>query len=371
MVLGVPKEIKEDEYRVAMVPSGVEVLTQHGHTVLIEQGAGLGTGISDEEYSQAGATLVESAAEVWAQAALIVKVKEPQPQEYPLIRPGQVIFTFFHFAADEGLTRAMQQSGAICIAYETIELPNGSHPILTPMSEIAGRMAVQIGAWCLERPYGGRGVLLSGVPGVSPATVVIIGGGTVGTNAAKIAAGFGARVIILDVNLERMRYLDDVMPPNVETLYSNTAHLREALREADLAIGAVYRSGARTPVLIKREMLTQMKPASVLVDVCVDQGGIAETSKPTTHRNPTYVVEGVIHYGVANMPGAVARTSTYALTNVTLPYVLTLAEEGWQEALRHHEPLRHGLNIAQGKVTLEPIAGLFGYEYIPPEKVLA
>jgi len=370
MVIGVPKEVKEDEYRVAMVPAGVEVLTQHGHTVLVERDAGAGTGITNEEYAQAGAKIVENAADVWAQACMIVKVKEPMPPEYPYARSGQIIFTFFHFAADENLTRAMVNSRATCVAYETIRLPNGTHPILTPMSEIAGRMAVQVGAWSLERPFGGRGVLLSGVPGVLPATVVIVGAGVVGTNAAKIAAGFGASVLMLDVNLDRMRYLDDVMPANVSTLFSNPANLRAALCEADMLIGAVYLSGKRTPVLVNRDKLRLMKTGSVLVDVCVDQGGFAETSHPTTHRNPTYVEEGVIHYAVANMPGAVSRTSTYALTNASISYILTLAEKGYPNALHENEPLQHGLNVVDGKVTLQPIAELFGYEYVPVEKVL-
>lgn len=370
MIIGVPKEVKEDEYRVAMVPAGVEELVQHGHTVLVEREAGIGTGILDEEYAKVGAKLIENAADVWAQSDMIVKVKEPIPQEYPLARPGQILFTFFHFAASESLTRAMVNSSAVCIAYETIRLPNGAHPILTPMSEIAGRMSVQVGAWSLERPFGGRGVLLPGVPGVLPATVVIVGAGVVGTNAAKIAAGFGANVMMLDVNLDRLRYLDDVMPANVRTLFSNPANRRDALREADLLIGAVYLSGKRTPVLVNRETLRLMKPGSVLVDVCIDQGGFAETSRPTTHRSPTYVEEGVVHYAVANMPGAVARTSTYALTNATTSYILALAEKGYPKALHENEPLRHGLNIVDGKVTLQPIAELFGYAYVPVERVL-
>lgn len=370
MVIGVPKEIKPDEYRVAMVPAGVEVLVQHGHTVLIERGAGDGTGISDEEYAQAGATLVEQAQQVWQEAELIVKVKEPMPSEYPLIRPNQTLFTFFHFAASESLTRAMVDSGAVCIAYETIQTADGAHPILLPMSEIAGRMAVQVGAWCLERPMGGRGVLLSGVPGVLPGLVVVIGAGVVGANAARIAAGLGARVIILDINVSRLRALEETLPANVDTLYSNPANLREAIQQADLVVGAIYVTGGRTPVLIKREMLSTMKPAAVLVDVSVDQGGLAETTRPTTHREPTYVVDGIVHYAVSNMPGAVARTSTYALTNITTPYVLRLAELGWQEACRQDPALRLGLNVVQGEVTLQPIAEQFGYEYVPPEKVL-
>lgn len=370
MIVGVPKEIKPDEYRVAMVPSGVEILVQHGHTVLIERGAGDGTGITDEEYAQAGATLADSAETVWQQADLIVKVKEPMPSEYPLIRPKQTIFTFFHFAANESLTRAMVDSDAVCIAYETIQTPDGSHPVLLPMSEIAGRMAVQVGAWCLERPMGGRGVLLSGAPGVLPGIAVVIGAGIVGANSARIAAGFGAHVIILDINVNRLRALEETLPANVDTLYSNPANLREAIRNADLVVGAIYVTGGRTPVLIKREMLATMKTGAVLVDVSVDQGGLAETTHPTTHREPTYIVDGVVHYAVSNMPGAVARTSTYALTNITTPYVLRLAEQGWQEACRQDPALRLGLNIVEGKVTLQPIAEQFGYEYVAPEAVL-
>ncbi|MCW5935341.1 MAG: alanine dehydrogenase [Fimbriimonadia bacterium] len=370
MIIGVPKEVKEDEYRVAMTPAGVEVLAHSGHTVLVEAEAGSGTGITNEEYAQAGATIVESAAEVWAQAELIVKVKEPMPQEYPLIRPQQILFTFFHFAASETLTQAMVNSGAICIAYETIQLPNGMHPILTPMSEIAGRLAIQVGAWSLMRPFGGRGVLLSGVPGVLPGNVVVVGAGVVGANAARIAAGFGANVKILDIHLDRLRYLEEIMPPNVDTLYSNPENLRESLRDADLLVGAVYLSGERTPKLVNRDSLRLMKPGSVLVDVCVDQGGFAETTHPTSHRNPTYVEENVIHYAVANMPGAVARTSTYALTNVTLPYVQAIARKGFPDALRDSELLRLGLNVAAGKVTLQPIAKLFGYDYTPVEDAL-
>ncbi|MFN4033329.1 MAG: alanine dehydrogenase [Fimbriimonadales bacterium] len=369
MVIGVPKEIKPDEYRVAMTPSGVEVLTQHGHTVLIERGAGDGTGIPDAEYAAAGATLADQAT-VWRDAEMIVKVKEPLPSEYPLIRPSQVLFTFFHFAASEDLTRAMVQSGAVCIAYETIQTPDGAHPILLPMSEIAGRMAVQVGAWCLERPMGGRGVLLAGAPGVLPGVVVVIGAGVVGANAARIAAGFGARVLILDINVARLRALEETLPANVDTLYSNPANLREATQQADLIVGAIYVTGGRTPILIKREMLPTLKQGAVLVDVSVDQGGLAETIRPTTHREPTYVVDGVVHYAVSNMPGAVARTSTYALTNITTPYVLRLAENGWQAACRKDPTLRLGLNIVQGKVTLQPIAEQFGYEFVAPDKVL-
>ncbi|MCX7992452.1 MAG: alanine dehydrogenase, partial [Fimbriimonadales bacterium] len=344
MIIGVPKEVKDSEYRVAMVPAGVEILTKAGHTVLIETSAGKGTGISDEEYAQAGARIVPDAQTVYAEADMVVKVKEPLPQEYPLIRPGQVIFTYFHFAADEGLTRAMMQSGAVCIAYETLQMDDGSLPLLIPMSEIAGRMAIQEGAKYLERPMEGRGILLSGVPGVRPAHVVVLGGGVAGTNAAKIAAGIGANVTVLDINIARLRVLEDILPKNVDTLMSNAYNIREELRRADLVIGAALRPGARAPILITREMLSLMKPGAVIVDISIDQGGIAETSKPTTHSHPVYTVDGIIHYCVTNMPGAVPGTSTYALTNETTRWVLELANMGWKEAARRLPPLQHALN---------------------------
>lgn len=369
MVVGVPKEVKQDEYRVAMTPAGVMALRQLGHEVLVEEGAGIGTHIPDEEYRQAGAQVLP-VANVWAKADLIVKVKEPQPQEYPHIRSGQMLFTYFHFAADEGLMRSMIGSGANCIAYETVELPNGSLPLLTPMSEVAGRISIQQGAKYLERPMGGRGVLLCGVPGVRPAVVAVIGGGVVGVNAVKVAAGFGATVYVLDISLDRLRYLDDVLPKNVITLHSNPGTVREVLKEADLVVGAVYVVGARAPVLVTRDMLKLMKPGSVIVDVSVDQGGCIETTKATTHRNPTYEVDGVVHYAVANMPGAVAHTSTYALTNATLPYVLKLAEHG-MDALRADPSLRKGLNVAGGAVTLRAIADQYGYPYQSTEDYLS
>src|SRR5437879_1799105 len=359
MIVGVPKEIKESEYRVSLVSAGAEALTEAGHTVLIEAGAGEGSGITDEEYQEHGATIVASSEEIYERAELIVKVKEPLPEEYPLIRPGQVLFTYFHFAADEGLIRAMLERRAVCIAYETLQLEDGSLPLLTPMSEIAGRMAIQEGAKYLERPMEGRGILLSGVPGVPPANIVILGGGVVGTNAAKIAAGIGARVTILDINLDRLRYLDDVMPKNVVTLFSDRVNIRRMLTEADLLIGAILIRGDRSPVLVTREMLKLMKRGAVIVDVAVDQGGCIETTRPTTHRNPTYIVEGVVHYCVTNMPGAVAGSSTYALSNETLPYVLRLAQHGWRRALADNQPLRHGLNIAEGKVVLPALADLY------------
>lgn len=369
MIIGVPAELKTDEYRVSLVPAGAESLTRNGHTVLVEAGAGLGTGISDAEYVAQGAEIV-STANVWARSELIVKVKEPLPSEYGSIRPNQVLFTYFHFAASEELSRAMLANRSVCIAYETIQEEGGTLPLLTPMSEVAGRMAIQEGAKFLERPQEGRGILLSGVPGVPPANIVILGGGVVGLNAAKIAAGIGALVTILDVNVERLRYLDDVMPQNVFTLYSNAYNLRKMLGEADLLIGAVLVRGDRAPVLVTRQMLGLMKPRAVIVDVAVDQGGCVETIRPTTHSNPIYMVDGIVHYGVANMPGAVAGTSTYALTNVTLPYLRELADKGWRRAMREHTALCRGLNIAEGHVTFEPIAELFDLPYTDPVELI-
>lgn len=360
MVIGVPREIKSSENRVAVVPAGVEALASHGHSVLVEQGAGLGSGFADDLYAGAGAELVPEAAEVWARAELICKVKEPIRPEWPLMRRDQVIFTYFHFAADEALTRAHIESGATCIAYETVQLDSGELPLLTPMSEVAGRMAVQEGAKYLEKLGGGRGVLLGGVPGVPAAEVVILGGGVVGTNAAKMAAGMGARVTILDVNLDRLRYLSDVMPANVEVIYSNRTTILEAIARADLVIGAVLIVGGKAPRLVRREDLRLMKPGSVVVDVAVDQGGCIETIKPTTHENPIYRVDDVIHYGVANMPAAVPRTSTLALTNATFPYSRMLADRGWKAACRAERPLLKGVNIAAGHVTYPGVAEAFG-----------
>jgi len=369
MIVGVPREVKNNEFRVALTPSGVMLLTQNGHKVVVETNAGEGTHITDDEYRAAGAEIL-SVEKVWSKADMIVKVKEPQPEEYERIRPGQLLFTYFHFAAGESLTRAMVASRATCIAYETVELPNGSLPLLTPMSEVAGRLSIQEGAKYLERPMGGRGILLSGVPGVKPATVAVIGAGVVGINAIKVAAGMGAMVYVLDVNLERLRYLDDIFPNNVITLHSNPGTIRGILPEVDLLIGAVYVTGTRTPVLVRREDLKLMKKGSVIVDVCVDQGGCFETTKPTTHANPTYEIDGVLHYAVANMPGAVAHTSTYALTNATLPYVIKIANKGLS-ALGSDAALRKGLNVAEGKVTLEAIATQYGYDYCSAESFLA
>jgi alanine dehydrogenase len=364
MVVGVPKEVKADEYRVAMLPVGVEELTGAGHRVLVERGAGLGSGISDAHYEQAGATVVDDANLIWARAELVIKVKEPQDLEWPRMRHGQVLFTYFHFAADEPLTRAVIRSGITAIAYETIRDAKGSLPLLTPMSEVAGRMSIQEGAKYLERPQEGRGILLAGVPGVAPAEVAILGGGIVGSNAARVAAGLGANVRLLDIDLDRLRYLDDIMPSNVTTLYSDRHTILESIERADLVVGAILITGARAPRLVRKEDLARMKPGSVIVDVAIDQGGCVETSRPTTHRNPTYVVDGVVHYCVTNMPGAVGRTSTYALCNVTLPYVLQLANQGWQEVAQSTPGIAQGVNIDRGRVTNPEVADTHGLPYV-------
>jgi alanine dehydrogenase len=371
MKIGVPKEIKTNENRIALVPAGAEALIGNGHTVLVETGGGLGSGFSDDAYTAVGAKIAPDAATVWKDSEMIMKVKEPIEREWPHMRKGQVIFTYFHFAADEKLTRAHMKSGATCIAYETVELPSRELPLLTPMSEVAGRMAVQEGAKYLEKLYGGRGVLLGGVPGVAPAKVVILGGGIVGINAAKMAAGMGARVVILDISLERMRYLSDVMPANVTMIYSNRHNILDAISTADLVVGGVLIPGAKAPRLIRKEDLKQMQPGSVIVDVAIDQGGCVETIKATTHENPTYVVDGVIHYGVANMPGGVPRTSTLALTNATLPYAIQLANKGWKQALKESMALRKGLNMHDGKVTYPGVAEAFGMDCHNPDSFLA
>jgi alanine dehydrogenase len=370
MIAGVPKEIKDNEYRVAIVPSGVRQMTQHGHKVYVEKGAGLGSGISDEQYKDAGATIAPSPKEIYGKANLIIKVKEPLEPEYPLIGKGQILFTYFHFASSEALTRAMMKSRATCVAYETIETNDHKLPLLTPMSEVAGRMSIQEGAKYLERPMGGLGMLLGGVPGVEPANVLIVGGGTVGTNAAKVAAGMGAHVIILDISIERLRYLADIMPANVATMISNDYNIRAKLKEADLVIGAVLITGAKAPRLITRDMLKIMKPGSVIVDVAIDQGGCVETARPTTHSNPVYEVDGVIHYCVANMPGALSKTSTFALTNVTLPYAVKLADKGFPGAIKDDKSLELGVNIVDGKITYKPVADAFGLPYHPLASIL-
>jgi len=371
MVVGTPKETKPAEYRVAILPVGVETLTQAGHKVVIQEGAGVGSGISDEEYVRAGAEIVHSLDDVFRSADMIVKVKEPMPEEYDLIREELVVFTYFHFAANEELAIEMLARKAICIAYETIQEEDGSLPLLTPMSEVAGRMAIQEGAKYLEKPMMGRGILLGGVPGVAPANVVILGGGVVGTNAAKVAAGFGAQVTIMDIDLDRLRYLDDIMPRNVVTLMSDPHNIRDKVKEADLLIGAVLVPGSRTPRLVTRDMVKTMKPGAVIVDVSVDQGGCIETTRPTTHGEPTFVEYDVVHYCVTNIPGAVGRTSSYALANVTLLYVLELANKGWKKAMRENPALLRGLNIAGDKVTFKAVADAFDLEYHPAEKLLS
>ena len=365
MIIGVPTEVKTDEYRVAMLPVGVEELVARGHQVLVQAGAGLGSGLLDQEYQRAGAELDASGAAIWQRADLIVKVKEPQREEFALIRSGQMVFTYFHFAASRELTEAMLSTGATCLAYETLRDKQGRLPLLTPMSEVAGRMSIQEGAKYLERPQMGRGILLGGVPGVAPAHITILGGGIVGANAARIAAGFQADVAILDVDLDRLRYLDDVMPANVNMLYSDRHTIIEQLQRADLVIGSVLIPGAKAPQLVRAEDLRQMKHGSVVIDVAVDQGGCVETSRPTTHSDPTYVVDDVVHYCVANMPGAVGRTSTFALCNATLNWVLRLAEIGVQGAIDEAGPLKESINIHAGKVTNAAVAGAFDISFTP------
>ncbi len=370
MKIGIPKEIKTNENRVSLVPAGAEALVAAGHQVWLEKGAGLGSGFADEQYTAVGADIAPDADATWAQADLIVKVKEPIEPEWRRIKPGQTLFTYFHFAADAKLTQAHIDSGAVCVAYETVELPSRELPLLTPMSEVAGRMAVQEGAKYLEKLHGGRGLLLSGVPGVPPAKVVILGGGVVGTNAAKIAAGMGAQVTILDVSLERLRYLSDVMPANVQLIFSNRHNLLEQIADADLVIGGVLIPGATAPRLIRKDDLKLMRPGAVIVDVAIDQGGCVETIHATTHEDPIYVVDGIIHYGVANMPGGVPRTSTLALTNATFPYVMQLANKGWRQALKDSPALLKGLNIVEGKVTHRGVAEAFGLDYHAPERMV-
>ncbi len=369
MIIGLLKEIKQNENRVALLPAGVELLVAQGHKVIVEKNAGLGSGFSDELYKKAGAKIIATAAEVYDSAAMIMKVKEPIKSEYKLIKKNQIVFTYFHFAANKELTDAMIKSNAICIAYETVQKVDGSLPLLIPMSEVAGRMAPQEGAKYAEKPMGGRGVLLGGVPGVEPADVVVLGGGVVGQNAARIAAGFGARVTILDSNLQKLRYLDDVMPRNVLTLASNPYNIRKSVMRADVVIGAVLIPGAKAPKLVTKDMLKDMKEGSVIVDVSVDQGGCIETCHPTTHENPTYVVDGVLHYCVANMPGAVPFTSTIALTNSTLPYAIEIAGSGWEKAVKSNNEIKLGLNMAYGKITYKHVAEAFDLEYTPVENI--
>jgi len=370
MIVGILKEIKVEENRVSMTPAGVEVMASHGHTLLVEKSAGIGSGFSDEAYLKAGAAIVDTAAEIYLRAEMVMHVKEPQPCEYEHIREGQLLFTYFHFAAAETLTRAIIKSNAVAIAYETITGPGNTLPLLTPMSEVAGRMAAQQAAKYAERAQGGRGILLGGVPGVPPATVLVLGGGVVGTHAAQMACGLGAKVYLLDTSLERLRHLSETMPKNCFPLMSSPAAIRELVQEADVVIGAVLVHGAKAPKLVTREMLKTMKPGSVLVDVAIDQGGCFETSRPTTHIEPTYAVDGVLHYCVANMPGAVPLTSTVALTNATLPYAVALANKGWQEVARENAGIKAGVNIAGGKVTYRGVADAFGLPYTPVDAFL-
>lgn len=371
MIIGVPKEIKDNENRVAITPAGVEMLRQAGHTVLIETNAGVGSGFTDDDYRQAGATIVDTAEEAWTRAELVLKVKEPLPSEYRFFREDLVLFTYLHLAAEPELTEALVESGMTAIAYETVQLDNGSLPLLTPMSEVAGRMAVQIGAQFLEKTKGGKGVLLGGVPGVAPAEVVIIGGGVVGTNAAKIAMGMGAKVTILDVNPDRLRYLDDLFGARLTMLVSNSYNIARSVAKADLLIGAVLIPGSRAPRLVTEEMVKSMSPGSVIVDVAIDQGGSIETiDRVTSHSHPTYVKHGVVHYAVPNIPGAVPRTSTIALTNVTIPYAVQLATKGVLQAIRDNRALARGVNVMKGHITHEGVARAFNRPYTPLEKLM-
>ncbi len=370
MIIGVPKEIKNNENRVALTPAGVQEFAKRGHTVYVQSTAGLGSGFSDEEYIEAGAQMLPTIEETYSVAEMIIKVKEPIEPEYKLIKKDQLVFTYFHFASYEPLTHAMIESRSVCLAYETVEKPDRSLPLLVPMSEVAGRMSVQEGAKYLEKPMGGRGILLGGVPGVKPAQVIVLGGGIVGTHAAKMAAGLGADVTMMDISLPRLRQLDDFMPKNVRTQYSNEYNIRAAIQEADLVIGGVLIPGAKAPKLITRDMLPTMKKGAVIADVAIDQGGCFETSRPTTHAEPIYVIDDVIHYCVANMPGAVPYTSTLALTNATLPYALQLAEKGWKQACKDSKELRLGLNVVQGKVVYEGVSEAFDLPYTPVEEVL-
>src|SRR5665648_300218 len=370
MIIGVPKEIKNNENRVALTPAGAAEMVKSGHTVFMQSTAGMGSGFSDEDYIHAGATILPAIEDVYAIAEMIMKVKEPIESEYKLIKPDQILFTYFHFASGEPLTMAMLENGSICLAYETVEMADRSLPLLIPMSEVAGRMSVQEGAKYLEKTFGGYGVLLGGVPGVPPAKVLIIGGGIVGTEAAKMAGGLGADVTVIDMSLKRLRYLDDIMPANVKTMMSNEYNIREMVRNSDVIIGAVLIPGAKAPKLVTRDMLETMRPGTVLVDVAVDQGGCFETTVATTHDHPTFVIDHVIHYCVANMPGAVPRTSTLALTNATLPYAIQIANKGWKKACNENDALRKGLNVVQGKVVYEGVAEAFGLPYQDVQTVL-
>jgi alanine dehydrogenase len=370
MIVGILKEIKTEENRVCMTPAGVEIMRQNGHTVIVEKNAGRGSGFNNKVYSDAGAEIIDTPKEIFKRAKMVMHVKEPLPAEYDLIRKDQIIFTYLHLAAAEELTRVLIKSGSIGIAYETIQKTDGSLPLLTPMSEVAGRMAIQQGAKYLEMAQGGHGILLGGVPGVDPGTVVIIGGGVVGINAAKMACGLGAKVYILDMNLERLRYLSDVMPSNCFLLMSKPSTVRRLIKEADVVVGAVLIPGAKAPKLLTRKMLKTMKKGAVLVDVAIDQGGCFETAKATTHGKPIYKVEGVVHYCVANMPGAVPKTSTLALTNATLPYAVEIANKGWKKAMKQNPEIKLGANVVKGKVTYQGVAEAFGLKFTSIDKVL-
>lgn len=370
MIIGIPKEVKDNEYRVSLTPGGTETLTQAGHTVLVQAGAGEGSGFSDEEYAKAGAEIISTAAETWNQAEMVMKVKEPLPQEFEFLRQGLLLYTYLHLAAEPEVTKQLLKRKVTSVAYETVQLPNGSLPLLTPMSEVAGRMAVQVAAHYLEKMNGGRGKLLGGVPGVRPADVVIIGGGTVGINVAMMALGMGAHVTIIDISADRLRYLDEVLHGRLTTLSSNPRNIADSVRHADAVIGGVLVPGAKAPRLVTREMVKTMVPGSVIVDVAVDQGGCIETTRPTTHSDPVFVVDGIIHYCVTNMPGAVPRTSTYALSNVTLPYALKLANLGFVEAVKSDSALAKGVNTYAGHVTCEGVAVAHGLEYQPLDKLI-
>ena len=370
MIIGVPKEIKNNENRIALTPGGALELTKRGHKVYVQKDGGIGSGFSDQMYTDCGAKILDTIEDVYQIAEMIMKVKEPIEQEYSLIKKDQLVFTYFHFASYEPLTHAMIDSGAVCLAYETVEAPDRSLPLLVPMSEVAGRMAIQEGAKYLEKPVKGKGVLLGGVPGVSPGKVLVIGGGVVGTQAAKMAAGLGAQVTILDVSLARLRYLNDIMPANVVTRFSNEMNIRELIPQMDLIVGAVLIPGAKAPNLITRDMLKNMQPGTVLVDVAVDQGGCIETCKPTTHEVPTFIIDDIVHYCVANMPGAVPYTSTVALTNATLPYAIQLAEKGWKQACNESRELKLGLNVIRGKVCYKAVSEAFNLEYTPVDDFL-
>ena len=370
MIIGVPKEIKNNENRVGVTPAGVSEFIKHGHTVYVQSTAGIGSGFSDDAYLSAGANMLPTIEETYAIAEMIVKVKEPIEPEYKLIKKDQLLFTYFHFASYEPLTHAMIENQSVCLAYETVEKADRSLPLLVPMSEVAGRMSTQEGAKYLEKPMGGRGILLGGVPGVRPAEVLILGGGIVGTQAAKMAAGLGAHVTMMDISLNRLRELDDIMGENVDTVFSNEYNIREAIKTADLIIGAVLIPGAKAPHLITRDMLKDMRPGTVLVDVAVDQGGCFETTKPTTHEDPIYTIDDVIHYTVANMPGAVPYTSTLALTNATLPYAIQLANKGWRQACNESRELKLGLNVVRGKVCYKGVSDAFNLDYTPVEDII-